>query len=544
MRKDNFLYLIPLVCYHFVFSGLFMTKKIITFCVLFFVVLCLPALVEDGWDLASRKMVSIISLVEENYHGDVEAEKIAFSSIRGMLQMLDPHSYFLDPRRFEHLQEESGGSYFGLGIMIQKHHTRLVVIAPMEGSPAYRLGVQSGDVISHINGESTEDISSLEAMHRLRGPKGTKVTITITREGLDEPFDLEIQRAEIALHSVPYAFMLENDIGYIFVRNFALTTADEFRQKMKDLKKQGMKKLVLDFRNNAGGVFATCIEVADEFLPKGSNLVSIKGRDRYYNRNFSAFRSGPYEDIPLVILIDRGTASAPEIVSGAIKDNDRGLIVGEDSFGKGLVQTVFPLAENAAVALTTAKYFTPSGRSIQRDFSRFEDYYFFRSEVPEDKREVTYTTGGRRVLGQGGIAPDYEVDFSFKAITGNLLLRGLFFSYSRAFLEKMTPLSKEYNIPAEGKTYPPANGRRILKKDFIIDKVFLQDFKAFLQSRKFDYNPEQFDQAEDQIKRELKRELVSTIWGIDEGVRVYRGSDPFVLKAISVFPEAEALIRK
>ncbi|MFQ5722339.1 MAG: S41 family peptidase, partial [Candidatus Aminicenantales bacterium] len=376
----------------------------------------------------------------------------------------------------------------------------------------------------------------------LRGPKGTKVEITIVREGLDKPFKVTIVREEISLHSVPYAFLLDKDVGYIFIRNFASTTTQEYEEKMEKLVSQGMKKLILDLRGNGGGTFVQSIEISDEFLPKGSPIVSIRGRNRYYNKEFRAVRNHQYENLPLVILIDRGTASAPEIVSGAIKDNDRGLIVGENSWGKGLVQTVFPLAPNIAVALTTAKYFTPSGRSIQRDYTHPEDYYL-NKEVPKQQREVRYTRKGRKVLGEGGISPDYKVEYSFQRLTARLLLKGAFFSYGQKFVRQKTPLSKEFIFPKKSSSSPNFYGKKkVIGRNFIIDSHVLADFKAYLKNNKFKFNSDEFDKAKEEIKRELKREIFSSLWGLEEGIKVYRESDPVVLKAIEVLPEAEKLI--
>jgi len=420
----------------------------------------------------------------------------------------------------------------------------LVVISPIEGTPASRLGIRSGDIISHIEGESTKPISSQDAVQKLRGLKGTQVTITIVREGLDKPFDLTITRDEIPLHSVPYAFMLQEDIGYIFIRNFAETTTREFREKMESLKDQGMKRLILDLRGNGGGTFAQSYEVADEFLPKGDLIVSIKGRRRYYRREFRAEKNNQYENIPLIILINRGTASAPEIVSGAVKDNDRGLIVGEDSWGKGLVQTVFRLAPNVAVALTTAKYFTPSGRSIQRDYAQVDDYWMGRS-LPDEEREVRYTAAGRKVLGQGGIEPDYEMEFDYQDLTVELLFKGAFFTYATRFAEKKTPLSQTFVFPDEVPSdASQPNGKQILDKTIRVDSPMLEDFKLYLKEKKIDFEPEGFTKAQQEIQRELEREIFSAFWGIEEGIRMFRRSDPVVIKAIEKFPEAVSLLKK
>jgi len=505
--------------------------------------LFLPAWQEDVWNQSYQKIASIITLIEDNYYNNVERDELAFSSIRGMLQTLDPHSYFLDPRNFSTMQEEYKGKYYGLGIMIQKQEDRLVVITPIEGTPASRLGIQAGDIISHIEGESTKPISSIEAMQKLRGLKGTEVTITVIRVGMDQPLELTITREEIPLHSVPYAFMLQDDIGYIYIRNFAETTTDEFKEKMRMLKGLGMGKLILDLRQNGGGTFVQSIELSDEFLPKGSGIVSIKGRRKYYNREFLAREDNEFEKIPLIILINQGSASAPEIVSGAIKDNDRGLIIGETSWGKGLVQTVFPLAPDAAVAITTAKYYTPSGRSIQRDYSSLEDYYIYKPEAPEDKREVKYTAGGRKVLGQGGIAPDYEVKFSYKNQTARLLLKGAFFSYVREFANGKTNLADKVVFPNDPRDRA-SEDILIIAEGFKVKEKVLTDFRSYLAANEIIIEDGEFEEARTEIVRELEREIYTFLWGIEEGMRIFRQSDPLILKAVTHFPEAVRLIEE
>ncbi len=512
------------------------------FVLLFFALVSAPAWEEDIWTSSLNKISSMVNLIDQKYYENVDQEELAYSSIRGMLQTLDPHSYFLDPRHFDRLREEYKGKYYGLGILIQKQDKRLVVISPIEGGPAYRLGIRSGDVISHINGETTEPITSEEAMMRLRGPKGTEVTITIAREG-KEPFDVKIVREEIALYSVPYAFLIQDDIGYIFIRNFAETTTDEFAEKTDFLLKQGMKKLILDLRGNGGGTFLQSLELSDDFLPKGTLVVSIKGRNKYLDRKYFAEKDDQYEKIPLVILINRGSASAPEILSGAIMDNDRGLIVGSDSWGKGLVQTVIPLTEKAAVALTTARYYTPSGRSIQRDYSNFEDYYLYRKDTPEDQREIAYTAGGRRVLGQGGISPDYKVEVDFNEFIYNLALSGSFFTYAKDFSQKKRPISKNYVFPDDPKKESRST-EKVIDQNFSVDQTIVDDFKKYLNQEKIEYDDGQFGTSIKDIKRELEREIYSALWGIEAGIKVYRRTDPVVLKAIEVLPEAQDLLEK
>ncbi len=525
-------------------SGIDMKRKALFLATLILVLVLLPAKDEDIWGFSFKKISSVVSLIEEYYYKDIDRDQLAYSSIRGMLQTLDPHSYFLDPDHFARLTEEHVGKYHGLGILIQKQEDRLMVISPIEGGPAYRLGVQAGDVISHINGESTKPITALDAVQKLRGPKGTQVNITIARERLESPLEMTVTREEIPLRSISYAFMLQENIGYIRIRNFSGTTTREFREEMESLVKQGMTKLILDLRLNGGGTLLQSVEISDEFLPNGSLIVSMKGRNKNYNQEFRASLDNQYEKIPLVLLINRGSASAPEIVSGAIKDNDRGLIVGETSFGKGLVQTVFPLSENAAVALTTARYFTPSGRSIQRDYTRIEDYMMSK-QAPDEEREVRYTSKGRKVLGQGGISPDYEVKSSSKDITFILMYKGAFFSYGRKFANKETPLSKQFVFLKDKQV---SSGDSSMKKlsgqDFRVDSRVIEDFKAYLQQSKIEYDPTEFEEAQPEIKRELEREIFSSVWSIEDGWRVYQNSDPVVLKAIEIFPEATSLIKQ
>jgi len=524
-------------------------KKLSLFTVIFFLIVLSVAWDEDVWTNSIDKISTIISHIEENYYKNVDPEELAYSSIRGMLQTLDPHSNFLDRRSMSRLTEDYRAKYYGTGMLIQQQGDRIVVISPIVGGPAYRMGVQSGDVISNINGETTKTINSYEAMQRLRGKKGTKVTITLVREGMKQPFDMTITREEIPLYSVPYAFLLQENIGYIFIRNFAETTPQELREKMDLLDKQGMEKLILDLRQNGGGAFPQSLEIADEFLPRGSVLVSIRGRKELYNQEIQAIQKNKYEKIPLIILIDNGSASASEIVSGAMKDNDRALIVGTDSFGKGLVQTVFPLTSETAVSLTIAKYFTPSGRSIQKDYANIEDYilqnYRQPAEVPEEEREVTYTAQGRKVFGQGGITPDYKVAFTNKFFTFSVQRTGAFFTYARKFVTKKTDLSKLYVFPDEqGEKNEDLKDKKILDENFVVDTPVLEDFKAHLKDLNFSYEPEDFEDALEEIKREIKKEIFSSLWGVERGWKVSMENDPVVQKAVEVLPESEALLKK
>jgi len=519
-----------------------MKKRLIPFILLGLVLAQVPSHDQDLWTASLAKARTIAGVLEENYFKPLEEEALAEASIRGTLETLDPHSYFLDPSSFSRMREDYSGKYFGLGIQIQKQGENIVVIAPIEGGPAWRLGILPGDIISHINGESAVPLSSYDAMQKLRGEKGTPVTITVVRDGQDKPQELTITREEIPLLSVPYAFLLDGGIGYIYIRNFGEETPRELMDGLAKLTAQGMKSLVLDLRLNGGGALGPSVEISDLFLPRGSLIVSMKGRNRVYDRQFSAYSDNQYEKLPLVILIDQGTASASEIVSGAVMDHDRGLIVGEDSWGKGLVQTVFPLAPDMAVALTVAKYLTPSGRSIQRDYSHLDDYLLSK-RGPDDSREVRYTDAGRKVLGQGGITPDYAVDSLLKPFTGRLRLSGAFFSYARRFVQHQTDLGKKFIFPQDPQgAGASAPGKVRIGTTFVVNAEVVADFRKDIKSRNFAFDDKVFADAEAEIRRELEREIAGAVWGLEAGVRVARMSDPVVMKAIEVMPESARLL--
>jgi carboxyl-terminal processing protease len=495
---------------------------------------------EEIWQGGLNKIEDMAGLVAAHYYKPVAESELAQETIKGLLQTLDPHSYLLEPDSFSRMAEEQRGKYYGVGMQIIKQEDRLTVVSPTEGAPAWRLGVQAGDIITHINGESTKPISDREAVNKLRGPKGTKVTVTFAREGLPKPFDLTITREEIPLFSVPYGFMMGDGVGYIFVRYFAEATTDELEEKLAALTKQGMTKLILDLRGNAGGALVQAMEISGEFLKKNDLIVSMKGRNRAFNREFPAIATGRYDKLPLVILIDQGSASASEIVSGAVMDNDRGLVVGNDSWGKGLVQQMFPLAPDMAVAITIARYFTPSGRSIQRDYTHLDDY--FLDKVAADKpREVRYTAKGRKVLGQGGIAPDYQVKFTLNTYTFELRAKGAYFQYARKLQAHQTPLGASLILPGEPQT--ATKGKILIAKPFLANKAVLEDFRAYLETAKIELDAKRFKAAEKDIAREIEREVASVLWGQEEGWRAFGRTDPQLLRALELLPEAAKFVR-
>ncbi len=497
-----------------------------------------------------------IQLIQKNYAQPVPVDRMVYGSVRRMLQTLDPHSNFFDPREFSNMREEQHSKYSGLGIRIRAlvpGSGRVVIYEPPDpGTPAYRKGLRAGDVISKVEGESIDDWTTDEVISHLRGPKGTKVRISIDRPSMDQPLDVEITREEIKLFTVPYGFFIRPAIGYVKIDRFSETTSDELSEKLSDLGTKNLKGLILDLRDNPGGLLQQAIEVADPFLSKNKVVVSTKGRDDSTKKNIVA--PGAMQiNCPLVVLINRSSASASEIVAGAIQDHDRGLVVGETSFGKGLVQSVYPLENGAGLALTTAKYYTPSGRLIQRGYTGdtvFEYYYSARTNKKENgdnsKREVAFTDIGRKVYGGGGINPDITVEAReltrFELI---LTTKDVFFEYARHIKNGEIPAAQHIQIPKQVSDEPlkiDESHKEAIKKSFEFTPALVEDFKKFLQSKRIDFTEGEFAEGLDFIKRRVKQELFISCFGLEDGFKVGIEGDLQVLKALSLLPEAEQML--
>src|SRR5690242_15266668 len=357
-----------------------------------------------------KQFTEVYNIVEQNYAEPVNPDKAIYNgAIPGMLHVLDPHSNFFDPKSYSLLREEQRGKYYGVGMTVGPRNNKVIVIAPFVGTPAYRAGIHPGDVIIAVDGKPTDNMSTAEVADMLKGPKGTTVRITVLREGSDKPLEFSIVRDEIPRYSVDLHFLIRPGIGYMHVSGFQETTDHEVREALDEM--GDVKGLILDLRQNPGGLLSEGVGVADQFLQKGQVIVSHHGRSSP-EKVYRATHGNSGKDYPIVVLVNRGTASAAEIVAGAIQDHDRGLIAGETTFGKGLVQTVYPLGENTGLALTTAKYYTPSGRLIQRDYTGVSLYdYYYNPETGDNNgnREVKLTDSGRTVYGGGGITPDVKV---------------------------------------------------------------------------------------------------------------------------------------
>jgi carboxyl-terminal processing protease len=473
-----------------------------------------------------HSFTDVYGIVEENYAEHLDSDKVEKAiydgAIPGMLHVLDPHSNFYDPKAFAQMREDQHGKYYGVGMQIQPQGKKIVVLAPFEGTPSYKAGIRPGDVILNVDGKSTEDMDSTAVASMLKGPRGTHVSVTMGREGSAKPLVFDLIRDEIPRYSVDMAFLIRPGVGYIHITNFMETTSHEVGEALD--KFGDIHGLLIDLRGNPGGLLNEAVNVSDKFLQRGQVVVSQHGRafpDQVYRAPH-----GSDAKYPIVVLVNRNTASAAEIVSGALQDHDRALIVGETTFGKGLVQTVFPISDGTmGLALTTFHYYTPSGRLIQRNYNNVSlyDYYYVRDSAtaPKDNtnREVKLTDSGRTVYGGGGITPDEKIDnLKTNRIEGTLLQNYAFSHFSTHYLATHT-----------------------VAKDFQVDDAILQQFRDFLKTEKIEATDADIAANTDWIKASIKSELFTSQFGQNEGLRVRAEWDPQINKALTFMPEAQAL---
>jgi carboxyl-terminal processing protease len=489
-----------------------------------------PATSDSGKRM--KEYADLLAAVGEWAPEDTAPDKFVYSSIDGMLRTLDPHTTFLEPKEYSDMQDRQKGSFYGLGILVTKRNDQVTVITPLEGTPAARLGIRAGDVISEVEGTSTDDLSLDEVVKRLKGPKGTTVHIKIMRVGIKEPIPLTIVRAAIPTNSISNVLMIRPGVGYIRIKDFTATTVRELDEAVDKLRGEGMQRLVLDLRGNPGGLLDAAVGVGDHFLDKGQMIVYTKGRTPDSAQDYVAPGKHQKIETPLVVLVNRGSASASEIVAGAIQDHDRGLVIGETSWGKGLVQSVYTLQYGAGLALTTSKYFTPSGRNIQRDYTSFYDYYVADEtdengapEIPLKQRKQFKTDTGRVVYGGGGITPDVIVKPAPLSRTTQLLeVRSAIFNYAVEYAAK----------------HPEAN------KDLVVTPAMVEDFARYAADKEIAPVEEirsTLDKPNDRkyIERALKAEIVAAKYGFDASYPFRLQGDTQVEKALELFPDAQKL---
>ena len=478
-----------------------------------------------------KEYTDLLSAVTSWSAEDITSDKFVYSSIDGMLRTLDPHTSFLEPKEYSEMQDRQKGTFYGLGILVTKRNEQVTVITPLEGTPASRLGIRAGDVISEVEGVATDDLSLDEVVKRLKGPKGTTVHIKILRVGIKEPIPLSIVRAAIPTNSISNVLMIRPGVGYIQIKDFTSTTVRELDEALEKLQGQGMQRLVLDLRRNPGGLLDAAVGVADHFLEKGQMIVYTKGRTAESAQEYLAPGKHEQIDVPIVVLVNRGSASASEIVAGAIQDHDRGLVVGETSWGKGLVQSVYTLQYGAGLALTTSKYYTPTGRNIQRDFSSFYDYYVADeggedvAEIPLAQRQQFKTDTGRVVYGGGGITPDVIVKVPQLSRTTQVLeIKSAIFNYAVEYAAKHPEMTKDVAVtPAVIEDFV-----RFSAEKEIAPMTDIREALAKPIDRRY-------------IERALKAEIVAAKYGLEASQPFRLQGDVQVEKALELFPEAQKL---
>jgi carboxyl-terminal processing protease len=474
-----------------------------------------------------KSFTDVYAIVEQNYAEPIQGDKadtaIYDGAIPGMLRVLDPHSNFYDPKAYAKMREDQRGHYYGVGMVIQQQNNKVYVITPYEGTPSFRAGLRPGDIISAIDGKSTEGMTSDTVAKNLKGPKGTHVQVSVIREGQTKPLTFDLIRDEIPHPSVDLKYEIRPGIGYIHLTQFQETTAQEVNEAIDSF--PNLKGLVFDLRGNPGGLLSQAVEVCDHLLAKGQTIVSQRGR-AYPDQNYTATHGNDGKTFPIVVLVNRNTASAAEIVSGALQDHDRALIVGETTFGKGLVQTVYNLSENTGLALTTYHYYTPSGRLIQRNYSGISlyDYYYNHagaSAPNSSNREVKMTDSGRTVYGGGGITPDEKIDSP----------------KSNKFQEELGPYEK--NAFFHFAAHYLAN--RTVDKNFQVDDAVMSEFKQYLTAQDIPFTEKDLNDNTDWLKINIKEEITKSQFGQIQGLRIMADWDPMVQKALTFLPEAQAL---
>jgi carboxyl-terminal processing protease len=483
---------------------------------------------EEDLKVSIKQFTKVYEVVENNFAEKVTSDKgIYKGAIPGMLRTLDPHSNFFDPKDFQSLRDDQSGHYYGVGMQVAPRNGKTIVVAPFGGSPAYKAGLRPGDVILEVNDKRTDNLNTQEVADLLKGPRGTHVQVTVGREGGDKPLTFDIIRDEIPRYSVEEAFWLRPGVAYLHVSQFNENTSQEMEENFKRLGENNIKGLILDLRENPGGLLNEGVAVAGHYLRKGEVVVSHRGRASA-EKPYLAKGSPAGQNYPIVVLVNRYSASAAEIVAGALQDHDRGWILGEPTFGKGLVQTVFPLEDNTGLALTTAHYYTPSGRLIQRDYSNisFLDYYYGKRTETKNLQDVKSTDSGRTVYGGGGITPDekYEPP-KYNKFQTELRNKFEFFNFS----------AKWFGARSQSK----------LPNGWEPDANVLNEFHEYmLKQPDVQFTEAEWTDNKTWIQAQLKREMYATGFSFEDSQKVAIETDPMVSKAIDALPQAKALLDK
>jgi carboxyl-terminal processing protease len=477
-----------------------------------------------------KSFTRVLAIVQRNYAEPVDPDKAVYDgAIPGMLHQLDPHSNFFDPRAYATFLEEEQGRYYGVGMLVSQRNNQTVVIAPYPDSPAARAGIRPGDVIAKVDSKSCDGLTSTEVASLLKGPKGTQVQISLSREGWDKLIEVQVTRDEIPHPGVDFYALVKPGIAYIRVSGFNETTDSELAEALHRLDVAHLDGVILDLRNNPGGLLNQAVGISDMFLPKDELVVSQHGR-AMPERRFYATHGNSGVDVPLVVLVNGQSASASEIVAGSIQDHDRGIIAGETSFGKGLVQSQFPLSENTALLLTTGRYYTPSGRLIQRDYKNVSLYDYYYNRHAAQQHEVKLTDTGRQVLGGSGITPDVKLETPKPNPFQTLLMRrGVFFP-TGPLQQGVGDFTRWY-----------LGQKPDVTRDFTASDAVVTQFRRYLDKESIRYTEPDIQANLQWIQFKIKREVFTSVYGLNDGYRIEMQQDEEVQKAIDLIPQARAL---
>lgn len=494
-----------------------------------------------------QKLREVLTYIENKYVDSVKTDKLVDESIEHLLSNLDPHSIYIPASDRKLVDEDLQGNFDGIGVEFSIFQDTIVVISALSGGPSASLGILSGDKIIKVNDENVAgiNISSMDVMKHLKGPSGSTVKVTIVRQGSPEPLEFSIIRDKIPQYSIDVSYMVDNETGYIKISRFAATTYDEFNEALAKLKGKGMKRLILDLQYNGGGFMDIATRISDEFLSEGKKIVYTNGKDTSSNRNDVSTSQGNFETGDLIILVNETSASASEIVAGALQDNDRALIVGRRTFGKGLVQTLFDLSDGSELRLTISRYYTPSGRSIQKPYhddeeysldiiSRYKKGEFFHADSIKFNDSLKYVTeNGRTVYGGGGIMPDYFIPL-------DTTLNSHYLNELSASLAV-----NEYTFK-----YATKNGKELEKKGFdafyskfnVTDEM-LNDLVKLGQSKKIKPDYQELKEKKRIFKIHIKAQIARKIWGNEGAYPIMNETNEIFQQALKLFDRIPELDR-
>jgi len=484
------------------------------------------SLSQDDTSQSIKAFTTIYSAVEENFADKIDPDQAIYKgTIPGMLRELDPHSNFMDPKAWAATREDERAQYFGVGMEVGQHYNKVTVIHAFEGSPAYRAGLRPGDAIVAVDGKDAVGLTVTDVAGLLRGPRGTKVTITVERKGTN-PVTLDVVRDSIARSCVPQAFWFKPGIAYVSISAFMCeTTSRDLEASLKQLGENEITGLILDLRGNPGGLVNEGVEVAGHFLKKNDLVVSLRGRSQP-NKNYNATVGNGGHEYPIVVVVNGSSASASEIVTGALQDHDRAWVLGETTFGKGLAQSVFPLSHDTGLALTTAHYYTPSGRLIQRDYTNisFLDYYYHTGGDQKNTSDVKTTDSGRTVYGGGGITPDEKYAApKLNQFQIAVLRQGSFFDFSAVYFGPRADVH--------------------LPKGWAPDDSVVNQFHDSLLKSGVMFTEVEFTANYQWVKDQLKREMYVTAFSYEQSTRVAIEQDPEIAAAADAMPKAVSLLQ-